>query len=517
MHFKPAVLCAALVAAAPVVRAQTQNEMTTVALAVFEQDPAKLAMVIRNGLTSDTARVRGIAARVANTRNVVSMTAAVRAALDRELDANAAREEARAAVMLGGIPEMDRALVVSERFARRFDSAIAMASTRDAMRALEYFITRLSDRVGDQTFLRKLLWGRPQLAATVMTRLIAANKTDAIQALLDVTEDQDAPAPVLDAATLTAVLTHRDNDVREEALWHVLARSVEPGGAIGPELKAAIGRVSDPGEDNVHLSSALELARRAAGFTPRNSDVFRRALAKNVYVVLRILIAPKKVREYLTASERPMIGVHTRGRSDDDQPRVPPPPFVLPSLLPDGAADAVMLGTGCRAGWLGMSKVAIDEEGRVISADVSQLQTDANCRRAIDALLRLSIVTNTRIHSPREATVTLVQNDVTPPCLDEANAGRTDVVHLAGRGQMARPRLRSRVPPDYPPGTTGEVVVEAVVSVTGCVRNVRIVRPSPIGAMNRAAAKAVSQWKFDPARFDGEPFEFLHKVTVEFH
>lgn len=486
-------------------------------MAVFEQDPAKLASTIRSGLTSDTARVRGLAARVANSRKVVSLTAAVRTTLDRELDANAAREEARAAVMLGGIPKMDRALAISERFARRFDSAIATASTKDAMPALEYFITRLSDRVSDQSFLRTLLWGRPQLAGPVMTRLIAANKTDAIQALLNVTEDEDAPAPVLDNATIVAALTHKDKDVREEAVGHLLARSVEPGGAIGPELKAAIGHVADPGEEDVTLSAALELTRRAAGFAPRSSETFRRTLAKNFYVVLRILVAPKKACSYLTASERPMIEVRLRGRKEeDDQPRIPPPPFVLPSLLPDGTVDAVMRGTGCKAGWLGMAKVAVDEQGRVMADDVSQLQTDANCRRAIDALLRLSIVTNTRIHSPREATVTLVQNDITPPCLDEANAGRTDVVHLAGHGQISLPRVRTRVAPDYPPGTIGEVVVEAVVSTTGCVRNVRVVRPSPAGAMNRAAGKAVSQWKFEPARFDGEPVEFLHKVLVEF-
>src|SRR5438045_7937609 len=111
MHFKSAFICAALLLSArPAAAAQPAERMVPVALAVLEQDPVKLETAVRNGLISDSAHVRALAARLANVRKVVSMVNAVRAALDRESDANAARELARAAIMLGGVAEVDRAL-----------------------------------------------------------------------------------------------------------------------------------------------------------------------------------------------------------------------------------------------------------------------------------------------------------------------------------------------------------------------------------------------------------------------
>jgi TonB family protein len=80
--------------------------------------------------------------------------------------------------------------------------------------------------------------------------------------------------------------------------------------------------------------------------------------------------------------------------------------------------------------------------------------------------------------------------------------------------------LDHRVNPVYPPGALamkleGEVVLAAVVTKTGEVRDVKLVKGSPILA--RAAMDAVKQWHYKPYRLNGEPLESQTEITVQFH
>jgi protein TonB len=78
----------------------------------------------------------------------------------------------------------------------------------------------------------------------------------------------------------------------------------------------------------------------------------------------------------------------------------------------------------------------------------------------------------------------------------------------------------SRVQPDYPESARkakmqGTVVIEAVISRFGTVESVRILRSvSPL--LDASAAKAVSRWKYEAARFDGRPVPVYLTVTVRF-
>ena len=107
---------------------------------------------------------------------------------------------------------------------------------------------------------------------------------------------------------------------------------------------------------------------------------------------------------------------------------------------------------------------------------------DANCRRAVEALLKLSIVSNTRLNSPFESTVTLVQSDVTTPCLDEATASRTDVVYI--RGGLS-------------PGGANP-------------------QPGAGGGDESRGHERRQPVDIRSAKFEGEPIECLPRVTVQF-
>jgi protein TonB len=60
------------------------------------------------------------------------------------------------------------------------------------------------------------------------------------------------------------------------------------------------------------------------------------------------------------------------------------------------------------------------------------------------------------------------------------------------------------------------VILEAVISKTGCLRSLRLVEQSPFPELNRAATEAMAQWTFAPALLDGEPVDVIFNLTVNF-
>lgn len=61
----------------------------------------------------------------------------------------------------------------------------------------------------------------------------------------------------------------------------------------------------------------------------------------------------------------------------------------------------------------------------------------------------------------------------------------------------------------------GVVILRAVITRSGRVRDISIVKPLGLG-LEDAAAAAVENWRFDPARLDGEPVDVIYRVTVRF-
>jgi protein TonB len=86
-------------------------------------------------------------------------------------------------------------------------------------------------------------------------------------------------------------------------------------------------------------------------------------------------------------------------------------------------------------------------------------------------------------------------------------------------GQVKAPSLVNRVNPTYPPAAqaaqvAGAVVLEATVSKSGRVENVRVINGHPM--LQTAAVAAVKQWAYEPLRLNGEPVPFILTVTVTF-
>jgi periplasmic protein TonB len=69
-----------------------------------------------------------------------------------------------------------------------------------------------------------------------------------------------------------------------------------------------------------------------------------------------------------------------------------------------------------------------------------------------------------------------------------------------------------RVPPQYPEraeqrGIEGRVLVEFTISKSGSVKDAKVIAAEPPNIFNKAAVKAVLQWKYNPKIVNGTPVE----------
>jgi protein TonB len=69
-----------------------------------------------------------------------------------------------------------------------------------------------------------------------------------------------------------------------------------------------------------------------------------------------------------------------------------------------------------------------------------------------------------------------------------------------------------RVPPQYPEraaqrGIEGRVLIEFTITKSGSVKDAKVIAYEPSTIFNKAALKAISQWKYNPKIKNGKPVE----------
>lgn len=87
-------------------------------------------------------------------------------------------------------------------------------------------------------------------------------------------------------------------------------------------------------------------------------------------------------------------------------------------------------------------------------------------------------------------------------------------------GDVKAPVVINRIEPIYPEEArkariTGIVIVRAVISRDGVVKDVQVLKPLPFG-LDQAAVDAVKQWTFKPATLEGKPVDVYFNLTINF-
>jgi TonB family protein len=99
-----------------------------------------------------------------------------------------------------------------------------------------------------------------------------------------------------------------------------------------------------------------------------------------------------------------------------------------------------------------------------------------------------------------------------PPMLAAPNRVR-------GGGQVQAAKLIYQPKADYPPQAErehvqGSVRLEAVISKTGAVRDLKVLSGHPL--LVKSALQSAQRWRFQPALLNGEPVEAITKMAVNF-
>ena len=525
-------LLLAMTVAVPALAASTPY---SVAVLVHEEDAAALTESLRAEIASPTPLIRATAARVVMVRGLTELLPLLRETVKTEEDGTAAREQIRALAMLGDTDDLAAATAAAKRWPAGMDDALALAVARRGGPAAfdAYLSTLRSTRMNnDAEFFRTALWARAAFVPAAASRLLGSGDESGWRGLLGALQDSNmAMHPPVMAASLDAA----SEDMRSASVWHLIrAHAADPATipeVIRPKLAEPRTEVSSNRED-----FGRELLRRMTGGERKDDPRWLQFLASEE--ADRLLAGQTATVQYLTDREYTVrwerCEAQTRecelpkkrtGQRTIPSTDVPPPAFNLPSVLPAGLGDAIISGAGCRDPWVGVALVTVDSAGRVRELDLRNVHTARPwCRRAVETLMRVSLATNTSMRSAFTGEVVLVRSPKTTACLDEdpPDAAPTSTFHAGGNVQP--PEVTKRVEPVFPDNVRSNmggnshvlVVVESVISKTGCVRSLRLVRQSPFPELNGAALMALSQWKFNPGSLDGKPVDVIFNLTINF-
>ena len=483
------------------------------------------------GLHASAALTRATAARVAMLHNMPALLPLIRETLAQEHDAIAAREEIRALAILGTNDDVALAAKESAKWPPAMDDVLADAIARRGADAVDLYHSllagsRMSTRYG---FFRLAMWSHPEQLPVTASHLLAWHDAAAWSGLLRAALDSHTAMP---AGPMTASLA-ADDEIRSSSIWYLVRGYADDPSAIKDPLRAALL------EPRKELASnredfGRELLRRMLGGTRNDDDRWLKFLTTDEADKL-LENESESVLQYLTDAEYRTR--HARCAIQSSECRMPAkrspslipsqpvaePPFVLPSLLPPGLAAAVMSEQRCKDGWLGVATASVDAAGRVQAIDMKDVQTSSACGEVAKRLLLLSLATPASMRSPKAGPVLLARARQVGLCLDEPPPEVAEHLLRVG-GDVKAPIVKKRVEPTFPEsarlamggGKDVIIVIEAVISREGCIRNMRLLTQSPFGELNGAALIALSGWTFVPGYFEGKPVDVIFNMTVHF-
>lgn len=189
--------------------------------------------------------------------------------------------------------------------------------------------------------------------------------------------------------------------------------------------------------------------------------------------------------------------------------------------LPDDYVASVLSGAGCRGaeGSFDGAEVTFGPGGRVRRlASIPSSSSAPNCAGAVRILAASMLSRDGEATSlvllPERPTFLACQSD---PVRTWARAGdrRTRV-----GGNIKEPTKIRSVNPTYPAVARdkldqGIVILEALVSRSGCVAELRVLR-SVSASLDLSAVDAVSGWGYTPTLLNGVPVPVIMTVTVHF-
>ncbi|HKR62657.1 MAG TPA: energy transducer TonB [Thermoanaerobaculia bacterium] len=478
-------------------------------IALLVNEPAIDATQLADALQSTDALTRATAARVAMVRGIDAALPQLRTTIATESNADAAREEIRALVLLGTDDDVALAAKQLRRFPASIDADFAEAIARVGVpRATSLYLHYAPSLRRAEFDATLALWRRTSLATATAARFLGANDADAFAAVLRAASAGEVP---LDAGVISAALACTNAQICEETLWYIVAESIAaPDDAMkdreGERAQIAFAREllrRRGGAERHERADVIEWLKGSEGRARVNGDAMKKLMTANE---IAAAADPQHLPMFtLPSGESQKIEMH------------------LPLALPAGLADAIVKKTGCRLGWATVATTAVDRAGRVQSVELPKNALQAKCAAAVPAMMRLSLAQPASPSSALTSARAVVQARDAPLCADEepvVEAGAAGLHRLGAH--VAVPKAIRRAEPWFPESVRKSlhgivyVTTEAVITKDGCVRDPQLLRQSPYPELNAQALLALSKWKFTPALLDGQPVDVLFTLTISF-
>jgi TonB family protein len=483
--------------------------------------------------------VRAVAARVAHTGFVKGLAEPIRHALATETDTEAAREQIRALAALAP-PSDDPALRQAvSRFGGRLDFAQLEALARTRQMAVVDLLLDSSNSFAvspRQEAELALLGARltPEAIVRYANALLSRGDPDRWGAFLAVADSRRVQLP---ESLLAVGIRSGVSGIAGRTAWR-LAQARAAGKGPGTNVLDGVATPQSPDPD-VHF--AFEVARRIVGQPFEDDAVWISSLEDLSRKTVADSIGPNDpVLILLSEAERNAVRRRwerrTGGRGDSKweprpQARDAAETLALRGItdLPRGVAEDVIAVSGCRPGKDGVfggAAMLYNVEGRPLRVTPIDVSVSKRCEIASRNLFLLTLAPSSALPVKQrpEILIAFARKDCIGelderPVAPVASEVEEPAVYRVGADVKA-PILITRVEPDYPEdirraGLEGVVVLEAVITENGCVRAVSVVK-GVAPPLDFQSARAVSQWRYRPARLEGRPVRVYLTVTVTF-
>jgi periplasmic protein TonB len=108
------------------------------------------------------------------------------------------------------------------------------------------------------------------------------------------------------------------------------------------------------------------------------------------------------------------------------------------------------------------------------------------------------------------------------PGLNDGSGGGTGGRAYRAGGSVTPPRVIREVKPTYTNRAMlgrieGSVMLELIVRANGIPTNIRVTRSLDPDGLDGEAARAASQWLFEPGRLNGTPVNVVASILIDFH
>ncbi len=493
---------------------------------------------LRAALIHQDPTVRAVAARIAGVGRVPALLTDLRGALARELDERAAAELLRALLFFDDPGARDSA---EGHLARAKAPAVlvyvewlARTGPDNLAERMEIALRSLSPpdmRVLSPAMSTAILW-HPSARERLFRIWLRVASGSSWRTVLDTA---DGEAPDADAGVLVEALRSDDPSIRQETVWAIVVWLARDRPVAAAALDAAVARPEGSSPSDVSPPATWEafgrelIARRHRKEpTPDRSEFLKtqapqhRTDARTLSLLKEITTTElRALREALGESDLPtraesgpseLSGTARRG-----QPAMRTALLPWPNLLGD-----LLERSGCKVTGtprFGAFEISYRPDGRPAGGTLDTAGVPRECQAALAALARMTLADPTELIVAGEKQWVIVPVDkdfiACVGGLTRSNGGAE-----AAAGKYEAPKVRREVRPTYPESiqrdkVQGTVHLEAIISKTGCIVSISVVRGLH-PALDSAAVQALSRWRFSPARIGGEPVLVSIKAEMSF-